>query len=64
MLFRSSNRVSTLRRADIVAVLDSGRLTQLGTSDELAAADGFYAEIAALQALSELPQAAGVGEGA
>lgn len=48
-----SNRVSTLRRADIVAVLDSGRLTQLGTPAELAAIDGFYAEIAALQALSE-----------
>ncbi|PKL26424.1 MAG: ABC transporter ATP-binding protein [Spirochaetae bacterium HGW-Spirochaetae-3] len=47
-----SNRVSTLRRADIVVVLDSGRLSQLGTPDELAAVDGFYSEIAALQALS------------
>lgn len=57
-----SNRVSTLRRADIVAVLDSGRLTQFGSPDELAAADGFYAEIASLQALSEQPQAPGSGE--
>lgn len=47
-----SNRVSTLRRADIVAVVDSGRLVQLGTPEALASEDGFYAEIAALQALS------------
>jgi len=38
--------------ADIVAVLDSGRLVQLGTPEALASEDGFYAEIAALQALS------------
>jgi len=48
-----SNRVSTLRRADLVAVLDAGRLAQLGSPEELAASEGFYAEIAALQALSE-----------
>ncbi len=47
-----SNRVSTLRRADIVAVLDGGRLVQLGAPDMLASQEGFYAEIAALQALS------------
>jgi ATP-binding cassette subfamily B protein len=47
-----SNRVSTLKRADLVAVLDGGRLVQLGTPDELAAGAGFFAEIAALQALS------------
>jgi len=47
-----SNRVSTLRRADIVAVLESGRLAQLGTPEALAREEGFYAEIAALQALS------------
>jgi len=56
-----SNRVSTLRRADIVAVLDAGRLAQLGSPDELAAADGFYAEIAALQALSASPVDAAEG---
>jgi len=58
-----SNRVSTLRRADLVAVLDAGRLTQLGTPEELAAADGFYAEIAALQALSETPAPVPAREG-
>jgi ATP-binding cassette subfamily B protein len=47
-----SNRVSTLRRVDIVAVLESGRLAQLGAPEALANEEGFYAEIAALQALS------------
>ncbi len=47
-----SNRVSTLRRADNVAVLEAGRVIQLGSPEQLASEDGFYAEIAALQALS------------
>ncbi len=47
-----SNRVSTLQRADLIAVLDASRLIQLGTPAELAKQDGFYAEIAAMQALS------------
>ncbi len=47
-----SNRITALQRADLVAVLDGGRLAQFGTPEELAAEDGFYAEIAAMQALS------------
>lgn len=48
-----SNRVSTLKRADLVAVLDAGRLTQLGSPEELEKdPNGFFAEIAAMQALS------------
>ncbi|MBN1242517.1 MAG: ABC transporter ATP-binding protein [Spirochaetales bacterium] len=47
-----SNRVSTLRHADMVAVLDGGKLAELGTHEELLERDGFYAEIARLQALS------------
>jgi len=46
-----SNRVSTLRHADRIAVLDSGRLAQYGTHKELLLQDGFYSEIARLQAL-------------
>ncbi|HOX18719.1 MAG TPA: ABC transporter ATP-binding protein [Spirochaetales bacterium] len=60
-----SNRVSTLRHADLVAVLDSGRLAELGTHDELLERDGFYAEIARLQALSaEAPPGSGEPDGA
>ncbi|HAE23596.1 MAG TPA: ABC transporter ATP-binding protein, partial [Spirochaetaceae bacterium] len=51
-----SNRVSTLQRADLIAVLDAARLIQLGTPAELAKEDGFYAEIAAMQALSVMEQ--------
>lgn len=47
-----SNRVSTLKQADLVAVLDGGRLVQFGSPSVLGQQDGFFAEIAALQALS------------
>ncbi len=52
-----SNRVSTLRHADRIAVLDSGRLAQYGTHEELLARTGFYSEIARLQALVRDPAA-------
>lgn len=47
-----SHRVSTLRHADRVIVLDGGTMTQSGTHEELLADQGgFYAEIAGLQEL-------------
>ncbi len=47
-----SHRVSTLRHADMILVLENGRMTQYGTHEELIAAKtGFYAEIARLQEL-------------
>lgn len=48
-----SNRVSTLKRSDIVAVFDDGVLTQMGTPSKLAKEKGFFAEVARMQALSE-----------
>jgi ATP-binding cassette subfamily B protein len=55
-----SHRVSTLRHADLIIVLEAGRITQRGTHAELLAEkDGFYAEIARLQ---ELERAAEKGE--
>lgn len=47
-----SNRVSTLQRADLIAVLDDGGLIQFGPPAELIRQDGFYAETAALQELA------------
>jgi ATP-binding cassette subfamily B protein len=38
-----SHRFSTVRRADRIAVLDDGRITELGSHDELIAAGGTYA---------------------
>ncbi len=48
-----SHRVSTLRNADRVVVLEGGRVTQEGTPAELASAPGFYADILRLQQLEE-----------
>jgi ATP-binding cassette subfamily B protein len=45
-----SHRFSTVRRAERIAVLDGGRVTELGTHDELLAARGRYAEMFELQA--------------
>jgi len=40
-----SHRFSTVRRADRIAVLDGGRITELGSHDELLAAGGTYARM-------------------
>jgi ATP-binding cassette, subfamily B, bacterial len=45
-----SHRFATVRRAGRIAVLDQGRITELGSHDELIAAGGSYAEMFAMQA--------------
>ncbi len=45
-----AHRLSTIRGADRVAVLDDGWLLELGTHEELLAADGLYAHLWRLQA--------------
>ncbi|WP_344506546.1 ABC transporter ATP-binding protein [Dactylosporangium maewongense] len=45
-----SHRLSTLRDANVVAVLDGGRVAELGSHDELMRADGRYARLFRLQA--------------
>jgi hypothetical protein len=45
-----SHRFSTVRMADLILVLDDGRVVEQGTHDELCRRGGLYAELFALQA--------------
>ena len=44
-----AHRLSTIRAADRIAVLDDGWLVELGTQDELLALDGLYARLHRMQ---------------
>ena len=44
-----AHRLATVQRADVIWVLDHGRLVEQGTHAELLAAGGLYASLAALQ---------------
>jgi ATP-binding cassette subfamily B protein len=48
-----SHRVSTVRNADQIAVLDHGRIVELGRHDELLALEGYYAGLYQKQQLEE-----------
>ena len=51
--FVVSGRLSLLRRADVILVLEDGRLTQTGTHDELVHRPGPYHETALLQIMDQ-----------
>jgi ATP-binding cassette subfamily B protein len=46
-----SHRISTVRDADQIIVLDDGRIVERGNHEELLAGGGLYARLASQQAL-------------
>ena len=48
-----SHRVSTVRNADQIAVMDHGRIVELGRHDDLLSLDGYYASLYQKQQLEE-----------
>ncbi|WP_345574302.1 ABC transporter ATP-binding protein [Streptomyces prasinosporus] len=59
-----THRLASVRHADLVHVLDRGRLVESGSPDELLAAGGLYAELYALQAeqFTAVPPSSPVGK--
>ena len=48
-VFAIAHRLSTVRNADLILVMDHGRIVERGTHDELYAADGVYRKLCDMQ---------------
>jgi ATP-binding cassette subfamily B protein len=53
--FVIAHRISTVKQADVVLVIEHGRITQRGRHEELMRQDGHYREIAAVQLYGDEP---------
>jgi len=52
-VFLVSHRISTVKDADLILVLDQGRILERGTHAQLTAAGGIYADLHQRQLLEE-----------
>jgi ATP-binding cassette subfamily B protein len=52
--FIIAHRIQSVMTADLILVLDKGRIVQRGTHDELVAQPGTYQQVYDLQARTEL----------
>jgi len=48
-----SHRISAIRHADSIIVLEDGLITESGTHKELVASKGYYARMSSMQAIEE-----------
>ena len=53
--FMIAHRLSTVRRADLILVVDRGRIVERGTEADLIAAGGLYAQLYEMQMSGETP---------
>ena len=60
MLGRSTiiiaRRLSLIRNADYIAVMEEGQLVEMGTHDELLSLDGLYTELLKCEEAAKLPR--------
>jgi len=56
-----AHRLSTVRRADVIVVMEGGRIIEMGTHSELLARNGQYRRLYELQFADEEEELAGIG---
>lgn len=59
----SAHRLSSVEHANLIIVIDKGRIVERGTHMELMALDGWYAEMFREQQLEEALEEGGVADG-